>query len=837
MSSMNPLYSSGFLANFVRESIEKPTELMNKLKRKPEKYNLLIREVFSDLSPNQGKGEKTPLEFIELNDFLETLKKNQVFSNAHYVTKNGFYILGSLEDACKKRNEVLAKALIGIGVPISLNSIAAAFQFELWDVVKEMYPKIVEIVKRGDPMPTHKMIFLIFNLKNQKVFLDLVDAGLPLRISQNNVTLTHIAAGRGFCALAKRLVDEGSADLSVGASSPLSCLGKENQDIASWLELFSILYKNRNFNGLHRDCIFNLILRYYRLIKYKDECEKKRGEEVLLIILQEIFRRMHPFRKKQILESVGPQNRTFLMIAAQCNFEKIGLFFFENEINFTAIDENGDDILLISIRDRLNALIETILKKVTLMPIDAKQEILERVGSAGLTPLLLALRRGNEKAAQKLIEMGANINAVDCDGWGSVHYALKGSLIKLLESEIKKGSWTFTRESLNYPEKGREQNNIGIACSIDKEWESVLWFLENGGKPDATNNEGKTIASFAARHGNVVVLEKIFELQKGAGFEKKSKNERRAVLKEALLSGQKDIVEWLIKKGAKKEKWNVVIDWEEDGACLESMELSTWKLLWNFIGEESRKTVRKEAFFIAFQKIMQDKDWNLVQFFLENDFSISRHKDCVLCQLFLEHDLSNHENQSLLNLIKNCPQELKGPILQKFFAEIREDKKRLESEEDFGLLFDEKIGDQTIQVKVGGQFFSFILATPILGARSEYFNKQFFRPMKEGLEILIHSEKALSDEKSKAYVMAFEKLFRFFYSKKIDVTCDNFIILGELANRYGFKDLKEILRGWLKDHPAFSSWDKYLNPSIDVVPKKKKSDELDRKSKRSKVEQ
>lgn len=764
-----------------------------KKREKPATFNLRLVELFSQMSlePNP-LARKIAVKPKELTQLFATLKKGGVFSNAQYTSKNGFYLLNSLEEVCKKKNGVVALALIKVGAPITFSAIKAAVNSELWDVLESMYPKIISILAKND-LSAQKMLPVIFKLKNQKTFLDLIDAGLPLDISLDGETLVHIASKRGFTALAQRVVNE-----KMDTKFTFSSLGEESQSPEDWLDVFHILHRNRkvDLENLREDVFYDLIKRLHG----GDRNEKRRaqGEKVLLQLMQEVMENVSDDKKMQLIGS------SLIVRAAFYDFQEIGRFLCETGVDLAATDEDGDNVLLIAVDRHLELLLQVIWKSLAKMPQDNRREILEQVGGDELTPLLLALKNGDENTARKLMEFKADQSAMDKEGWGCVHYALSSGLIALLEEKRKEGQWIVTPDILKRLEKS-ENENVGMICCRGRQWESVLWFLRNGGEFEMANAEQETLLHLAAHYGSPVVVQEILKSPRKDVLMAKKNDAEYTPLEEALLEGWEEIYRLLIGNGSQKEREGLSFDDRLDG--IRYQKLKRWQFLWSVISEKDREALRKQGFLAASART---GEWDLVEFFFKEEFSVaapncdSFQKDTVLDAIGLDAIGD-----------QNLPPHLKTPILQKFFEEIQNDEERLKSKESFGALFDEKIGDLTLQGSAGNQVFSFRVGASILAARSSYFQKQFFGPMKKGAELLVLSEDlSLSEERSKSYCSAFEKLLRYFYSRTIEVTCDDFKILAELADRWTLGDVKNILEEWLKWHPAFASWGKFLHPDV-----------------------
>lgn len=807
------LYSAGWTANFIRKSNEKPSKLEGKFLKKPERYNLLIRDIFNDLSSVERKG-KTSLEFFELHHFTDSLQALKIFSNTHYTTKNGFYLLTSLEEACKNQNGALAALLIEIGVPITFQAIDMAIKSNLWSALKnKLAPVIIKILARGGDT-SRDIISLIFDLKDQEILLDLIDEGLPLYTSCRGETLLHIAAKNGFSALAARLVSENAVHFT-GDISPLNSLGKECQDVEEWFNVFQILYAHVDFKTAQVDHLFyELIVRLDKHYPQYKSPQRKDGEKFVLKIFQEILKKVTDKQKSQLVEYKKENKQTVLFKAANLGFEEISIFLCKEGgyYPFAKKLTSSGTILHVAIDIGLNDLSNTLLDILRDSNKEVKTKILEIKDSNSLTVLLLALKEGNHDIAIRLMEEGASQTEKDDAGWGCVHFALLGGLLPLLKQKIHEGKWKFTKESLNLED---EYNcNIGHSCSFEKRFDSVLWLLENGLEIEKRSDVGETILDLAIDNACLPVILKIEEMREKYPLE----IDLQGNLATALLPRNWDIVQWLLKKGAKKEG----IKFFETSTFWAQAELKEWKSLWGWAPEEMKESLRGgDVFFLTVESIreeFQSKDRERIEFFLENNFSLT----------------ASLKDLKSWNFIREWPLDTKRRILEKIFAEISRGGERFKSKEDFLIFFEEEIGDLTLKVSVGENVQFMQVSKQILANSSDFFHKKFLGPMAKDRDVLILSEDPLSQENAKEYFLAFEEIVRYFYSKRMDVTFDNFKILVKLADRYGLGDIKKILEKWVEEHPAFDSWRRFLNPYAQKISREEKDD--GRETKKRKVE-
>jgi len=166
----------------------------------------------------------------------------------------------------------------------------------------------------------------------------------------------------------------------------------------------------------------------------------------------------------------------------------------------------------------------------------AKGAHLNERNAEGDTPLHYAAKYGHKNVAVLLITKGADVNAKNKNGDLPTHLALRGHLgsakKEVLELLIAKGPKLSCIQISAY--KG--------------DLAKVRSFVEQGIDVDSRDSEGRTALYYAAIQGKRDVVE--FLLSRGANVNAKDKDVAFMPLHHAVGGGHKDVVELLIAKGA-----------------------------------------------------------------------------------------------------------------------------------------------------------------------------------------------------------------------------------------------------------------------------------------------
>lgn len=859
--SSNLHFSSQWGVHWMKKSIEQAGWLEQKRKKDPAKFNLQIVAIFHQLSQNPSPG-KVSLKVEELTHFTKALKDCGAFSNENAATPKGFYLLLSLEDACKRKNAELALALALVGIPLTISAIKAAIELDLDHAVVDHMLSRIDISKKIPLFPllcekgyNAAVIEIFSNIKSQlqqnahllshiftldeAMLLNLLDAGLPPSTSINEKTLIDLAIAKGFPALAHRLVDDPALVKNCSKNSSFSFLGANSSSMEACRNVFFALSPHISLEKIPDSFFHDMIERIERILASSSD-ERKRGEEEsLLHIMQEVLQRVEPDQKKRWLnyqhENEHGQHGSPLIEARCSGLKKVALFLCNEGTDLSLLDVVSQSALSLAIENGDDELFQAIITRLKDMDENERKEILEEgVCSECLLgalppPLLYALGYGKESYAQGLIQLGANLDGVDELGRNALFYALYGGLFDLVEKQIESGAWKIdsinllNAQSIDLHDSSSELSNRdppGIEFCKGNRWKAALWLIRHGLNIEANDEDQKTILHIASASSNPDALSVVEEILKYPLKDRILNGvdaHQRTPLIMACTTGSKDVIERLVGSGAETAPAL---------ANANTWNFDAWSFFWDRISEKEREAIKTKK--LPFKVMTSDdksspkKNWELLRFFLDYDI--------------LDYDIPIYPDKTLLDLAKmmDIPLDLKKNLLQKLSNNSQEDRKNFENETDFSALFDEKIGDFDLTLQIGADVRVFKVVKNLLAARSEHFKEFFERQLqrpeeKQFIAALEPIPHAVASDQDDLFV---KMVLRYFYSRKIEVNVDNFKGLAKWADHLCMRDLQGILKDWLEKHPFLTSWEKHLKPlstPMEVSQKCKTAEEESKK--------
>jgi uncharacterized protein len=178
--------------------------------------------------------------------------------------------------------------------------------------------------------------------------------------------------------------------------------------------------------------------------------------------------------------------------------------------------------------------------------------VLGLAGAAHADPSLADLvQAGNDAAASKLIDSGANVNTPQGDGTTPLDWATYRLDVGLVRSLLKHGA---------DPNAANHFGSSPLAEAVKAAHvELVRILLAAGAKADAPNADGQTPLMLAARNGQVEIGKLL--VRRGANVNARETWRGQTALMWAAAEGYPEMTEFLVKRGARVDVREVDNDW------------------------------------------------------------------------------------------------------------------------------------------------------------------------------------------------------------------------------------------------------------------------------------
>jgi ankyrin repeat protein len=147
------------------------------------------------------------------------------------------------------------------------------------------------------------------------------------------------------------------------------------------------------------------------------------------------------------------------------------------------LNAQGDTLLIAALREGSAGVVEALLVAPGLK--------VDQASATGETALMVASIRGDEAAARRLLELGAQLNR---PGWTPLHYAASGGHVGLVELYIARGATVDARS------RG-DATPLMLAAS-ENHTEVVAVLLKAGADRQARSDRGMRAADFAKEKGH-----------------------------------------------------------------------------------------------------------------------------------------------------------------------------------------------------------------------------------------------------------------------------------------------------------------------------------------------
>lgn len=802
----------GWSAEFAGKSIEK---LKKKKEKSEEVFQKQVEAFFFHLSPVE-----TSFKVENFTGFISNLQDCGIF-----LGSRGKKLSDQIyEKACTEKNEPVVRSLIERGIcppwkiiePAikanlkglyhlifknysSLFSNESKFSLflslseaqELSDEDREVMIQFFDDFKNSisDQRKGKTLISAIFKL-DENMLLRLLNSGLKAMIQSEGKTLLDLALEKGFIKLVDRLRKDPVHGNFFLEKTYLSLYVDPEQNIGA--PPVSIANIPDDF--------------FYRAIGNCKKGEERNREKLLLQIIDEILAKATPDQKGKLLNFKAHNNYTPLMEAIDNSLREVALRLIrEKDTDITCEESISETALTKAIDPGENIIFEALIERLKGIGEDEKLAVLER----GIclegdfetyhTALAHAYAYGKADFAQKLLEIGANDQAIDKEGRKCLLYALRGGLFELAKEKIEKKIWSIESVDHLYPRKsndiGDDDNEDDEAFLIDppalefcrekeygKEnmWDRALFLLQQGINIGAKDKGGNTVLHLASGSLSPMAIALIEEILRNPSIKDvlNTKNgENKTPFDLACESHNQIALKLLLEAGA-EITWENALDW--------SHEVSDEILRFILSKENNREYVKSPLLLLC----AKWGKWDLLTQLLAQGFPIS---------LELKGFIA-------LDYMKAAPSDLKNLAWRKFFEEVKDCQNNFENKRDFSEFFNLGIGDMELRLEMNGEVFLYNISKNLIAARSPNLSKEL-----EENKGSILSLKPKKKEDKYYFLKSFNSFLRFLHSKNgndIKVDPDLFKPLAKIEAQFAPPDLKGILRQYSSTDPAFEHWGK-----------------------------
>ena len=165
----------------------------------------------------------------------------------------------------------------------------------------------------------------------------------------------------------------------------------------------------------------------------------------------------------------------------------------------TSLNQHGFDALTWAILENANFEVLDYL-------IQLEGNTVDKLTHDGRTYLFWAVYKNNLKFSEQLIKMGAQVNLVDDTGHTPVTFAAVGGAINPSLYDLLKANGA----DLKKPHRSGAQAHLLLMPSI-KQIDDVRYFLDQGLSLKAKDHQGNTAIHYAAKKGNLSIIEYLIE--------------------------------------------------------------------------------------------------------------------------------------------------------------------------------------------------------------------------------------------------------------------------------------------------------------------------------------
>ncbi|XP_046577420.1 ankyrin-1-like [Haliotis rubra] len=233
------------------------------------------------------------------------------------------------------------------------------------------------------------------------------------------------------------------------------------------------------------------------------------------------------------IESRDFHGNTPIMLAALFGQTRVFSFLVQLGADVSLLDDNAENILHLSCRGGDEEIVKYIIK-LNVVDINSKQH-------RDMTAMLLAVAFGNRAAFEYLVEMGADLLAVDIFGNSVLHFACQGGYMDIVKYVLKQNIGDINTMA----DDGRTPALIAAVSGHSALFE---YLVKRGADLSVVDEDGYNILHLSCEGGNMDIVKYVFKLNVVDINARADEGQTPALI--AADFGHSAVLEYIVKRGA-----------------------------------------------------------------------------------------------------------------------------------------------------------------------------------------------------------------------------------------------------------------------------------------------